>query len=854
MVNNMAKLYEDIRNKKGTDNISKIEIPIYITENINKDLRDYQEDALKYFYADKDTFNSKHLMFNMATGSGKTLVMASLILEYFKQGYRKFIFFVNSSSIVEKTKLNFADSSSSKYLYSKNIIIDHKNIDVKAIDNFNDFNENNINIYFTTIQGLYSSLVNERENSLTFNDFENEKFVFLADEAHHLNADTKKGSKQDEEDKKTWEGIIKEAFKSNEKENVLLEFSATIPKDLKVLEKYQDKIIYEYDLAKFSNDGYSKRIFLMKYENDSLNYRFLGGILLNLYRELVALKENVVLKPVILFKSESISLSIENHELFIEFIKNIDKNTIKDFYDSIDMKEGELIYNSKVFFENEFGNLMYDKLVEYISNNYRDIYILNTNNDSELEKNQILLNTLEDVDNHIRVIFTVDKLNEGWDVLNLFDIVRLGNKKASSAVTTKEAQLIGRGARYFPFVKEGIPSDLKFKRKFDDDANNQLSAIERLMYHTLNDVDFIKNLNKAMIEKGMPIEGYTEHHLKINDSLKDVVNNNKIYHITNQKVKKKEISRHGYTPEEIETKLLESRYIPLFSNVIEETEEKFKGIEIDDESYILIKLKDRIESKFIEKAMNIENLSFSQLKKIYGGFHSKKDFCDYIGKYDYFFDRKQEFTAESKLQISKYIIRMFKDLIEKINNEYDITDFEVKELKITDRVIVKDNKSENIEKRHYDFDWLLYQDMFIDSNLENEFILYVEANNEKISKVFSEWFFVRNEGFHEFKLFDSRSHESSYGIGFEPDFIFFGKYKDSDKFLCVECIVEVKGEHLVVNDNWKESFLAYISDRQFNVEENKIFNVEALPFFRKVGNREYFEIEFNKFQEKYLNR
>lgn len=41
-------------------------------------------------------------MFEMATGSGKTLVMAGLILECYKQGYQNFIFFVNSANILEK--------------------------------------------------------------------------------------------------------------------------------------------------------------------------------------------------------------------------------------------------------------------------------------------------------------------------------------------------------------------------------------------------------------------------------------------------------------------------------------------------------------------------------------------------------------------------------------------------------------------------------------------------------------------------------------------------------------------------------------------------------------------------------
>ncbi len=40
----------------------------------------------------------------MATGSGKTLIMAGLMLYLYKQGYRNFLFFVNLSNIVEKNE------------------------------------------------------------------------------------------------------------------------------------------------------------------------------------------------------------------------------------------------------------------------------------------------------------------------------------------------------------------------------------------------------------------------------------------------------------------------------------------------------------------------------------------------------------------------------------------------------------------------------------------------------------------------------------------------------------------------------------------------------------------------------
>ena len=50
---------------------------------------------------------------------------------------------------------------------------------------------------------------------------------------------------------------------------------------------------------------------------------------------------------------------------------------------------------------------------------------ISVNSKDDCEKKQIAVNTLEDSDNEYRAIFAVDKLNEGWDVLNLFDIVRM---------------------------------------------------------------------------------------------------------------------------------------------------------------------------------------------------------------------------------------------------------------------------------------------------------------------------------------------------------------------------------------------------------------------------------------------
>src|SRR5438309_1957786 len=126
----------------------------------------------------------------MATGSGKTLIMAGLILYLYEQGYRNFLFFVNSTNIIGKTRGNFLDDASSKYLFNKSLSLGEKKIKLQEVENFQATDDNNINICFSTIQSLHTKLNNPQENSLTFEDFSEPKIVLISDEAHHINVET----------------------------------------------------------------------------------------------------------------------------------------------------------------------------------------------------------------------------------------------------------------------------------------------------------------------------------------------------------------------------------------------------------------------------------------------------------------------------------------------------------------------------------------------------------------------------------------------------------------------------------------------------------------------------------------
>ena len=58
---------------------------------------------------------------------------------------------MNSKTILEKTKDNFADKASKKYLFNKDISINNKKVEIKTVENFDEASDANINIKFTTI-------------------------------------------------------------------------------------------------------------------------------------------------------------------------------------------------------------------------------------------------------------------------------------------------------------------------------------------------------------------------------------------------------------------------------------------------------------------------------------------------------------------------------------------------------------------------------------------------------------------------------------------------------------------------------------------------------------------------------
>ena len=218
-------------------------------------------------------------------------------------------------------------------------------------------------------------------------------------------------------------------------------------------------------------------------------------------------------------------------------------------------------------------------------------------------------------------------LNEGWDVLNLFDIVRLYDTRQSSGkistYTIKEAQLIGRGARYCPFIDED--EELKFRRKYDGDLENKNRILETMYFHSKNDSKYISELKQALIATGLQAQAPVTIEYKIKDDFKDSDFYKKSYVFSNKRIPKGRDSVTTIEPS-MRTKIYYYTALSGKGNVI-----NLFGDETNNHNSINAKTK-RIKFKDID--LNIllgtseyfEELRFDILKKKYPNLNSKTEF------------------------------------------------------------------------------------------------------------------------------------------------------------------------------------------------------------------------------------
>ncbi|HCJ4457903.1 TPA: DEAD/DEAH box helicase family protein [Listeria innocua] len=858
-------------------------IPEYIKSNLIHTLRYYQDEAVRnYHYTQTQIKPSpQHVLFNMATGSGKTDLMAGLILYLYQEyDYNNFLFTVNTNSVLLKTKDNLVNQNSDKYLFQDKIEIDGKQISIVEVERFPRVQtENTIYIKLASVQKVSDDLFVLKENTMGLSDFERQPVVILADEAHHYSASTK----TEKEAENTWESAINKilnARNEQKQKNLLLEFTATVDFDKEVIyDKYRDKVVYRYPLSKLMFDGYSKQVKRIE-TSASDEDKMLNVVLLSQFRKYRAYLEGVTttFKPVILFKSPKVAVSLEANKIFNQLIDNLNVRELITFIkrqqlmDSNTSSALSLAYDFYLKNEDQLG-----KIIREIKHDFDSRNVLNANDTSGnmLEKGQYqALNTLENPNNLYRVVFAVAKLTEGWDVLNLYDIVRIEKEAGTNkSATMAEAQLIGRGARYYPFEIEGQKS---YQRRFDNDSSNKQLFLETLHYHTMNEPQYLKQLVGSLKQMDLPTGEDKKNppiEIKVKPSFKktEAYKKGKIYY--NEVVEVEDewfdsIDKYGINHQTDISRNLNygSREVSYQANAgVNET----KTISIG-----------KFDARYIKKAIQcLEFYRFDNLKKYIPLLPSMKEFI--YGKnwlnakeLNLFLTVPKEYRATDVTpdNILNVIIELLKEYAVKFKtgyvkqrgtntfigypiNEY-LTNYN-KRVPEYDTANLFNEAMQKIAVYEIDDDFYVYEKAIV-NKLEYELIERVKAHvNELKEKYQKSVYLLRmDENMHresakseKLKLYQYGSRINRAGEitethlqGFQPDFILF--LEDSEFYF--QIFIEPKGMSgdRFISELWKQDLLLYMTDNQgemeFEANEENV-RISGLKFYTKNDGQKTME-------------
>lgn len=860
----MAFLYEKIDTLREFGNSTPL--PSYIPDNLSNhlELRPYQKQAFENFITYFESGNSKkptQVLFHMATGSGKTLIMAGLMLYLYKKGYRNFLFFVNLSNIVEKTKENFCNPASSKYLFAEELILNGERIRINKVDNFQYADKDAINICFTTTQGLHMDMWLSKENGMSFDDFEEQKVVLISDEAHHLNVDTKKKrTAAEDEEYHSWEQTVKNIFERN-RENVLLEFTATCDLSNNAIRSaYESKIIFNYPLSKFYVDKYSKDIITLR-SDMPLMERALQALILSQYRLKIFQHHRLNIKPVILFKAAKIADSKNFMRQFLEVVQSLTGLQLRKLAQGTN---SNIMHSAFSYFDKQ--RISMDTLAAELRDDFSEKHCVSVNDDKDATQKQILLNALEDSDNPYRAIFEVKKLDEGWDVLNLFDIVRLYETRQSSGrkispATIAEAQLIGRGARYCPFHIDN--EQPKFQRKYDDDVTNELRVCETLYYHCQNDHRYVTELHTALREIGLDTEKIVPREYILKDEFKaTALYQHGLIFLNDRRIKNRK-DVYG-----LSAKVKDNIYrYQAATGASGSDSVMLADVTSDDRKVTLKTLHTTIQKistinyAIVNKAlMRYPIFKFSTLQKYFPNIRSTRQFITddaYLGGIRIDIQSTDNHPNMDTLYAAVFnALGKIADSISCIEETYSGTErFRARNIKDVFR-----NKTVNYTEPHdggigisqndpsvkeewkinlATEDWFVYTDNFGTSE-EKAFVSYFRGYVADLQKMYDHVYLVRNEREFHIYSFDD-------GERFEPDYVLFLQKNQADGFEQLQIFIEPKGTQLLEKDAWKEDFLLQMKERAIPttvfVDDNN-YKIWGLHFFNQDNRMKEFDSDF----------
>lgn len=540
------KIIKGMASPKTIENFNKIQ------KLLKYSLRPYQMEALSVFQLfDKDAFDSRSLKqktlqeskneegksvqwhkigFEMATGSGKTLLMGAAILDLWHKGQKDFLILTPNTILFDKTIENFTPRA------VKSIFGDGWNLSYNLVTgnsyrdktcNYED--DKDISFYVFNMQKFYDKGTSGQKDeedtmkgvpyvkrpleesvwrdksgnhTISFVEFLRERRpVIISDEAHHY------------QQKKTAEAIY-ELMPS-----VVLEFTATSIEKIKSGDFGQNNL-YKYPMQRYINEGYGKRIFAVgcgtsdekvtDEVTDADKQKLIWGMLIHLLKyEALAAVNAPVKKSMLLTKARSIK-----HADFIDvYLKNWPDTITGELDDVLEQVNREGTDIAKIIRQNIPKNKT--ELIKKLKRVANSVFTIHSENKSE-EETWSEYQSLED--SKVEIVNQVRIFTEGVDYDNFYTIVVLGD--TVEKVGLAAAQLIGRGLRLYKEKREYdiLEHDLKEQSEILNIVCERGRRFDKIVQEIREKLD----LSQASIE--IP----TEEEDRLNKVNKDIIDNYEI--------------------------------------------------------------------------------------------------------------------------------------------------------------------------------------------------------------------------------------------------------------------------------------------------------------------------------------
>jgi len=417
------------------------------------------------------------------------------------------------------------------------------------------------------------------------------------------------------------------------------------------------------------------------------------------------------------------------------------------------------------------------------------------------------------------------------------------------STTISEAQLIGRGARYFPFI---LPENNdRFRRKFDEDMEHELRVLEELHYHSINNSRYIYEISQALIEEGMMDEQVIEKRL----ALKEPFKKTRFYKYGLIYINERLKNDYQNIKSFIDLGVNRKNYVHIIAtghggtSVVLANERQ--RVVTTDEKRKDVMVKD-LERNIVQSAIARNSFfTFSSLSRYFPHVASIQEFVTsnkYLGGLEITFQGDLYSLEENKAEKLNAMIGLLDRIEAEIRQQ--ITEYQgskefgrdgVRE-RFTDKVLKfgKDNERGKDDAQFEHFvsgkDWFAFNTIYGTSE-EKAFVRMLDRQMNKLSELYEEIYLVRNEG--HFKIYNF-----SDGQAFEPDFVLFLQDK-AGKFLTYQLFIEPKGKYLKEHDLWKQTFLKEITS-EF---KDKILKFENKSKYRLIGVPFYNNEDENLFKE-----